>query len=751
MDKTIQLLAPGGDVDSIKAAVEAGANAIYCGLIKFNARNRATNIPFEELNGILRFAHQHDCKVYVTLNIMILESDLPELMGLLNKLANTTIDGVIVQDLGLFYLLSKYYSGLRIHASTQLTTHNAGQIAFLSLLTATRVNLSRELNIDEIRDLTRISHERNLSTEVFVHGSYCISFSGFCYMSSVLGANSGNRGRCSQPCRDRYTATSQGVSFPLNLKDNSAFRDLQILSDAGVDAFKIEGRMKKPHYVYTVTKAWSRHLQNLYNDRDLETSSSDLHKVFNRDFSDSYLRGDIHKSMFSDHPRNQSAKQLHEQDGRATTGDTRQDRESSYEKIAKNRASIHEAIDQVHIAKAPLTIRICGTLNAPLEVRVQTPETSFSVLSEVLLTPQNPPGSTQHLSREMFADRLKGINNSEYTIAELELDNLEPDLFLPFKEITSIRKRILFILRGSKNPVDPIAVPLLVRDHSTQASPTLSVLISSREDLSLCEGSDAEFHFQLPSRLGDRLGDLIELFATHKRLIPWFPSVLIGEDYATAVEFLRQAHPRRLVTNNTGIAYEALMASIPWIAGPHLNIANSFSLLCLQEKFKCHGSFISNELRQNQIRRITSPPDFKLYYSLFHPIVLMTSRQCLFHQVTGCEKSSVDAGCLDQCEKSAFIENAKKVQLTIQKTQGNYAGVYHETHFLNPDIVKDSPNRFAGFSIDLSELSNATQTALNKLELITLFQNLIHGNEGSASDLKKAIHPTTNTQYSKGI
>ncbi|MCD4729175.1 MAG: U32 family peptidase, partial [Bacteroidales bacterium] len=182
----------------------------------------------------MRLAHKNSCQVFLTLNIIIVESEIPALIGLLNKLVNTSIDGIIVQDLGLFYLLNKYFKGLKIHASTQLTTHNEGQIQFLSKLAATRVNLSRELNINEIKALTTVASKNNILTEVFVHGSYCISFSGICYMSSVDGGNSGNRGRCSQPCRDQYKTTTAGKNYPLNLKDNSAYFDLREIADAGV-------------------------------------------------------------------------------------------------------------------------------------------------------------------------------------------------------------------------------------------------------------------------------------------------------------------------------------------------------------------------------------------------------------------------------------------------------------------------------------------------------------------------------------
>src|SRR5674476_97461 len=164
MKRKIELLAPGGDIDSIKAAIAAGADAVYCGLDKFNARNRAVNISFENLQGIIRLAHQNNCCIFLTLNIIVVENEIPAFIGLLNKLINTGIAGVIVQDLGMFYVLASYFKGLQIHASTQLTTHNEGQIRFLSKLTASRVNLSRELSLKEIKTLTVVAHQNKVLT-----------------------------------------------------------------------------------------------------------------------------------------------------------------------------------------------------------------------------------------------------------------------------------------------------------------------------------------------------------------------------------------------------------------------------------------------------------------------------------------------------------------------------------------------------------------------------------------------------------
>jgi putative protease len=227
--------------------------------------------------------------------------------------------------------------------------------------------------------------------------------------------------------------------------------------------------------------------------------------------------------------------------------------------------------------------------------------------------------------------------------------------------------------------------------------------------------------------------------------------VLIGEDYHAAVEFLQQLKPKQLVTNNTGIAFEANQWGIPWIAGPQLNVANSYSLLCLKKNFNCLGSFISNELNKHQIRRIKKPEGFHLYYSIYHPLTLMTGRQCLFHQVDGCEKERMDETCLKTCHKSAWLTNVKNVSFLIDKSRGEYNRVYSETHFLNTDIVKDLPDVFTSFFIDLRDVKTKTKMHLDKSEIIEVFEEHLRGSAHTPQPLKTMIHPTTNTPYQKGI
>jgi putative protease len=747
MRKHLELLAPGGDIDSIKAAILAGADAIYCGLDKFNARNRAANINFDDLNGILQLAHKNNCQVFLTLNIIVVDSEMPALIGLLNKLINTSIDGIIVQDLGVFYLLSNYFKGLKIHASTQLTTHNEGQIRFLSKLNATRVNLSRELNISEIKALTELAHQNTMLTEVFVHGASCISLSGICYMSSVHGGNSGNRGRCSQPCRDQYETTLAGKNFPLNLKDISAFSDLRELADAGVDSLKIEGRIKKFHYVYTVVDAWRKQLRRFYDEDEVSTDNSALHKVFNRDFSNNFLKGHISATMFIDNPRDHSAIRLSELNGISSDEKLERAKGYIYDERTAIIATIENEINQLSTEKAPLTINISGKCGQPLSVSVTTPDTSFDMFSNINLVNVG----TQPLNREMIISRLKAINDTEYYIEKLDLENLQADVYLPFKELTSVKRKLLFILNNSRTFIDPIEVPVVKKQNIVNGKPSLSVIISSQKDLNLCNKTAATVYFQLPDSFINEFQDFVDLFAKNDEIIPWFPAVLIGEDYRSAVEFLHLIKPNYIVTENTGIAFEAYNKGIPWIAGPSLNLVNSFSLLCLKENFNCSGAFISNEISKTQLKGIKSPEDFKLYYSMYHPILLMTSRLCLFHQVTGCEKSEIDTACITHCEKSASITNLKKETFHIEKTKGNYHRIYHETNSLNTDIVTDMPNVFTGFCIDLRNLKTGTNADMDKPGLVTLFENLLNGNPDSEKELNRVIYPVTNRQYKNGI
>jgi len=761
MKRKIELLAPGGDIESIKVAIAAGADAVYFGLNTFNARYRATNIELEDLTGIVSLAHANRCEVFITINIIITESEIKTLINLLNKLVNKRINGVIVQDLGLFYLLAKYFKKLKIHASTQLTTHNTGQIQFLGRLTATRVNLSRELNLKEIRTLAKTGDDNDILTEVFVHGSNCLSFSGLCYISSVLDGKSGNRGRCSQPCRDQYVTTPAGKEFPLNLKDNSAFNDLGELYAAGVDAVKIEGRMKKFHYVYTVVNAWRNLLDRFYADDKSRNDDISLYQVFNRDFTNGFLQGKIDKEMYIDNPRDNSARHFSAIMERATTEGLQQTKKELYDLRTGIMERARLKIGALTVAKTPINISAAGATGGVLQLTITAAETPspsfapFTVHSRTRLVPvkeeKRERGLNKGLDHSALYQGLKELDKTDYRLAELKSEKLEKQLFLSHKELTALKKQIAFILNGSIAEVPPVELTRFKQPPSEAIRPTLSVVISSRAELQRCQSTTAELFFQLPNCFEDDSMQWIELFAENSRLTPWFPAVLIGDDYTAAVDILQQLQPKRIVTDNTGIAYEAYKSGIDWVAGPSLNSVNSHTLLCLKEKFNCTGAFISNELSRDQIKKIVPPEQFRLYYSIYHPILLMTSRNCLFPQIEGCNKSSVDRECSLYCSRSTSITTLKNETLVINKSKGCYPRVYNQHNFLNTDIVTDLPNLFSNFCIDLTNVPTETKSALDNSRLIQTFKQLLKGSTEAKQELERNIHPTTHRQYNKGI
>ncbi len=756
MNKPVELLAPGGDVEAIKAAIVGGANAVYCGLDMFNARNRASNLSYDQLCGVLRLAHQHDCEVFLTLNVVILEHEFASLIKLLNKLVNSGIDGIIVQDLGIFHLVKHHFPSLDIHASTQMTTHNEGQIKLLGKMGASRVNLSRELNLAEVKSLTALAHQHQVLTEVFVHGALCIAFSGQCYSSSVSVGNSGNRGSCSQACRDEYETTATGHNFPLNLKDNSAYFDLPELIEAGVDSLKIEGRIKGAHYVYTVVDSWRKQMNNFADSGQLLSDDSNLHKVFNRDFTNSFLTGNLNKEMFTDNPRDHSVEHAVVRSQAVSLVQVQQAKQALYDDRNKLGQDLAGKINHLSIEKPRITLAFSGQLNQPLRLTIDvTSDAGNSLQTATLHSTSNLQAAGKSaLDEATLAKRFKSFNNAQYTLNSLDLSALGSALSIPFKELAALKNDAAFLLNDSVDLVPNVDVPRLTKHpkiSESNSQPSLSILIADEEDAYLADETDADIYFKLPESFKKGCDKYIDLLLRNPRFIPWFPAVLIGKDYQEAVRILQQVKPARIVSNNTGVAYQAVELGIDWIAGPFMNTTNSYALLTLQEELSCKGAFISNEINRLQIKNIARPKNFKLLYSIYHPILMMTSRQCFFQQTVGCKKPTIEDGCMLKCTKATTITNVKGVSFSIDKQKGGYPSIYNHEQFLNVDAVNDLADLFDEFFIDLTNIGAGSKGQQNKSQLLKHFEALLQGVGDSAQQLEKMVPIATNAQYRQGL
>jgi len=254
----IELLAPAGSMESVTAAVQNGADAIYFGYGNYNARRNAKNFSEEEAAAAVSYCHQRGCKVHLTMNTLLTDRELAGAADLAAHASSIGIDAVIVQDLGVMRMLRQHVPDLPIHGSTQMTVHNLDGVKLCADLGASRVVLSRELGRKEI---AYICEHSPIEIEVFGHGAMCMCYSGQCYFSSVIGGRSGNRGLCAQPCRLKYGWGNKANEYPLSLKDMSLAGHLKELNDMGVACLKLEGRMKRPEYVAIVTGVYSRALK----------------------------------------------------------------------------------------------------------------------------------------------------------------------------------------------------------------------------------------------------------------------------------------------------------------------------------------------------------------------------------------------------------------------------------------------------------------------------------------------------------
>lgn len=309
MKSNIELLAPVGSMESLHAAVQNGANAVYLGGKLFNARQYASNFDYEELREAIKYSHQRGVKVYVTINILIDDSEMEEVIDYIRFLYEIDVDGIIVQDLGMASIVRKVLPQLDIHGSTQMTINNLHGVLFLEDLGFKRVVLARETPIDEIK---HISGNSSIELEGFIHGALCVSYSGQCLMSSMIGGRSGNRGKCAQPCRMSYSIVDSNNRLVkdwakkhiLSPKDLNNLEDVEELISCGLSSLKIEGRMKRPEYVATVVKNY-RQVLDLGTKSLTSKDKQDVAQMFNRGFTKGVAMGDFGKDFVSfDRPDN---------------------------------------------------------------------------------------------------------------------------------------------------------------------------------------------------------------------------------------------------------------------------------------------------------------------------------------------------------------------------------------------------------------------------------------------------------------
>ena len=426
MKKIPELLAPAGGKAAIEAAIEAGADAVYFGLPRHNARALAENVKEDELYDVLALCRAHGVRSYVTLNTLARDGETNEILRMAERLYVSGADALIVADLGVAFLIKKYLPGFPLHASTQASGHNVDAARFLAERGFSRMVLAREMSF---RDIKYFCGNSPIESEVFVHGALCVSASGQCLFSSMVGGRSGNLGECAQPCRLPYsTGKNKKEGSPLSLKDLSLASHIPELIDAGVDSLKIEGRMKSPEYVRDVTRIYRRLLDGRRAANADEIS--ELERIFSRSGStDGYFTGKVGRGML----------------GVRTELDKQKSRDlAPFEKLTK---------------KVPVKISARITAGEPASLCVSDGAKSVTVYAEPPERAKSAP-----TDKESIKKQLSKLGGTPYIIEKIEL-SCGDDVFLPLSKINELRRRAIAALLAPGENRSGFALPALQREE----------------------------------------------------------------------------------------------------------------------------------------------------------------------------------------------------------------------------------------------------------------------------------------------
>ncbi len=475
--RNIELLAPAGDFACFQAALSAGADAVYLGGEQFGARAYAGNFSSEEIRTALHTAHLFGRKIYLTVNTLVKENEFEQLIPFITPLYQDGLDGVIVQDLGVLACLRQEFPDLALHASTQMTITGYYGAEFLKKLGVCRVVPARELSLDEIKT---IKEKSQLEIECFIHGAMCYAYSGQCLFSSILGGRSGNRGRCAGPCRLPYAKERGREQYPLSLKDMYTLPILPKLIAAGIDSFKIEGRMKSPEYVAGVTAVYRKYLDAYLAHPEREYW---IHPKDEQFIKHLYIRSDTCSGYYQQH---------HHKDMVTLT-------KPGY---SGNAQEVLKEIQEKYIAnklRMPITGYAVIRAGSPALLTFSAEAVSVTVTGETVCPAQNKP-----LSQEDIRQKLGKLGDTCFTLTDLTVDT-DGASFMAVKTLNELRRMAALaleqkILAPNMRTVSEQVISKRVSNtairHETQESichSKLCVLVTTEEQL-LAASAFAKIH-----------------------------------------------------------------------------------------------------------------------------------------------------------------------------------------------------------------------------------------------------------------
>ena len=726
MDK-IELLAPCGSMESVYAAVQNGADAVYMGGSRFSARAYASNFDDEKIIEAVDYCHLYGVKVHVTVNTLMKDSEMKDVLEYIKFLYEIGVDALIVQDTGLVYLIKKNFPRFELHASTQLTIHNGEGAKFFKEAGFTRIVLSRELSAAEIK---HISEELNIETEIFIHGALCVCYSGQCLMSSIIGGRSGNRGRCAQPCRLPYTLINKEDciefnGYLLSPKDVCMIDSIDKIIDNKTTSLKIEGRMKRPEYVAGVVDIYRRAIDAAYKKEafDFNGETKKLMQLFNREgFSSGYLLGNLGRDMMAySFPKNtgivlgtvdkdrtitleepiavKDGVRVGEEgfavssiikNGKEVTIAMKGDKVKLMPENYKINDTLYKTLDVELLArlsntfkdhyrrKIEIDINCEFILNKSFEISTVFQGKEFKATGEVIQTPLKRP-----LDKEKIKENLMKTGNTPFSINSINFNSFEEG-FLQVSNINLVRRNLLNSLANyicSQNKRSFQGVLNFNREEKRKNKlQKLFVSVENLSQLEACREEGIETVIINPFNRKCNI-DINEI--KHMDVYLKVPNI-IKEEFSKVCSIIDEnaQNIKGIVTSNAGIM-KRYKNKLQIIGDYKLNIFNKYSLDFYKSILE--GVCISVELNKKEIGELIKNSPIPTMMLVYGKPELMVSEYCVIGSTLG-GKTSI-SGCNKLCEKGSYkLRDRKDEELVIEIDK------YCRSHIYNYAAINLIPN-----------------------------------------------------------
>ena len=597
----LELLAPAGSMDALKAAVQNGANAVYLGVGAFNARQSAKNFTPQTLAEAVKYCHIRGVKVHLALNTLVSDREMGELCELIRDASTAGVDAFIVQDLGVIQQCKKIAPHIPLHGSTQLTVHNLDGVKLCAAWGMTRVVLSRELSREEIRYICANSP---IEIEVFAHGALCMCYSGQCYLSAMIGGRSGNRGRCAQPCRQSYGYGRWENKFPLSLKDNCLVDYLQEMEEMGVASLKLEGRMKRAEYVAAVTSVYRKAIDEGVVTRVMKDQ---LMTAFNRDgFTDGYYQKELGPQMFG------------------VRGDEKEDKKWLQE--------VRQTYEGVENPLVDITFRAVVSVNGS-SLTVTDPE------GRVCRAEGPMPELARNVPLEpaALAQRLAKTGGTPYRCVEVRTQ-VEPGLTMSAAAINAMRREVLnqlTALRG-RHENQPTAKGIRFPEATgPRGMPGLSVQVTSEEQLTEKLLKLETVMLYVPLHILAEDLELAKLLAKRGKVAAVLPRIVHEREMTklkASLMNLKEVGITDVLVGNLGLLLTVKELGMNIRGDFGLNMYNS-GAVNLAKKLGFASATLSFEMTMPQIRDVSKLVPCELL--VYGRLPLMVMENCLIHNKAG--------------------------------------------------------------------------------------------------------------------